>query len=284
MNGLRAALIVRRTLGSSSTCTLRYVLEAQSHVLRIEVLLDWHETETLLKLHLKTDYRGTQVRYGTPFGSVLRPQQPGAPAAEAMWEVPASRWMAGTDDGGRCGMFIVTESKYGFACNDGDWAVSLVRSPRMTGFEAHRAAYPANLSRVNSPSIFSDQGTHSISLAIGRYDPNGDSEDLPAAWADILYTLPIPYSGQARSSALLGAEGAHTLLPCWAKPLGAGDWVLRLHEVCGERGSMALQLAPGWSAHRVDLRDVATDGPKIDGAISYRPYEIVSLRIARYNP
>jgi alpha-mannosidase len=282
MNGLRAALIVRRSLGTASYGTLRYVLEAQSRVLRLEILLDWHETETLLKLHFKTDYRGTQVRYGTPFGSVLRPQQPGAPAAEAMWEVPASRWMAGTDDGGRCGMFIVTESKYGFACNDGDWAVSLVRSPRMTGFEAHRAAYPANLSRVSSPSIFSDQGTHSISLAIGRYDPNGNLEDLPAALADTLYTQPIPYLGQARSSALLGVAGSQTLVPCWAKPLGAGDWVLRLNEVCGERGSIALQLTPGWSAQRVDLREVAAETPKIDAPFSYRPYEIVSLRIARY--
>jgi alpha-mannosidase len=283
MSGLRAALIVRRSLGTSSSCTLRYVLEAHSRVLRLEILLDWHETETLLKLHFKTDYRGTQVRYGTPFGSVLRPQQPGTPAAEAMWEVPASRWMAGADDGGRCGMFIVTESKYGFACNDGDWAVSLVRSPRMTGFEAHRAAYPASLSRVSPSSIFSDQGTHSISLAIGRYDPNGNSEDLPAALADSLYTQPIPYVGQARSSALVAVVGSQTLVPYWAKPLGAGDWVLRLHEVCGERGNIALQLAPGWSAHRVDLRDVAVEIPRIDAPFCYRPYEIMSLRIARYN-
>jgi alpha-mannosidase len=200
-----------------------------------------------------------------------------------MWEVPASRWMAGTDDGGRCGMFIVTESKYGFSCNDGDWAVSLVRSPRMTGFEAHGAAYPSNLSRVSPPSIFSDQGAHSISLAIGHYDPNGNLEDLPATLADTLYTQPICYLGQARSSALVGVAGSQTLVPCWAKPLGTGDWVLRLHEVCGERGSIHLQLAPGWSAHRVDLRDVATEKPDIDTPLSYRPYEIVSLRIARYN-
>jgi alpha-mannosidase len=281
MNGLRAALVVRRSLGSASTCTLRYMLQAHSHVLRMEILLDWRETETLLKLHFKTDYRGTQVRYGTPFGSVLRPQQPGSPAAEAMWEVPASRWMAGTDDGGRCGMFIVTESKYGFGCNDGDWAVSLVRSPRMTGFEAHQAAYPANLSRVNSQSIFSDQGMHSISLAIGRYDPKSNVEDLPAALADSLYTRPLPYLGHARSSALLGVVGSQTLVPCWAKPLGAGDWVLRLHEVCGERGTIALQLAPGWSAHRVDLRDVASNIPGTDGAIFFRPYEIISVRFVR---
>jgi alpha-mannosidase len=281
MHGRRAALVVRRGLGTASTCVLRYVLEAGSRVLRIELELEWRETETLLKFHFKTDYRGTQVRCGTPFGSTLRAQQPGTLAAEAMWEIPASRWIAGGDDGGSCGMFIVTESKYGFSCRDGDWGVSLVRSPRMTGFEAHRSAYPAALSRLDSPSIFSDQGAHSISLGIGRYEPQGTSDGLPAVLADTLFTQPIPYLGHARSSGLISIKGSQSLVPCWAKPLGTDDWVLRLHEVCGERGSITLQLAPDWSAHRVDLRDVACAQSRLVEPLAYRPYEIVSLRISR---
>jgi alpha-mannosidase len=279
LNGLRAALVVRRRVGTASTSTLRYVLEAGSRVLRIEIELDWHECEMLLKLHFKTDYRGTQVRCGSPFGSTLRPQQPGTLAAEAMWEIPASRWMAGTDDGGRRGMFIVAEAKYGFSCDDGDWAVSLVRSPRMTGFEAHRAAYPAALSRVEPPSIYSDQGKHRISLAIGRYEPGGIMEGHPAVLADTLFTRPISYSGRSCSSAMIGITGSQTLVPCWAKPLTVTDWVLRLHEVSGERGAVQLSLAPGWSAQKVDLRDRPCEGPHLTGPIAYRPYEIVSLRI-----
>lgn len=279
LNGLRAAWVVRRPIGTSSTSTLRYVLEAGSRVLRIDIALDWHESETLLKLHFKTDYHGTQVRYGTPFGSTLRPQQPGALAAEAMWEVPASRWMAGTDDGGRYGMFIVTESKYGYGSHDGDWAVSLLRSPRITGFEAHRAAYPASLSRLKSPSIYSDQGDHCISLAIGRYDSSARLEDHPAALADTLFTAPLPYLGHSYSCALQGIDGSQSLIPCWAKPLTVTDWVLRLHEVSGERGAIRLRLAPGWSAQKVDLRDRPI-GAATSDAVAYRPYEIVSLRIS----
>jgi pimeloyl-ACP methyl ester carboxylesterase len=283
MNGLRAAWVVRRRLGAVSRSTLRYILETGSRVLRLEIQLDWHEPEMLLKLHFKTDYRGTQVRCGAPFGSVLRPQQPGALAAEAMWEIPASRWMAGTDDGGRRGMFVAAESKYGYSCDDGDWAVSLVRSPRMTGFEAHRDSYPAALSRLESPSIYSDQGAHSIALAIGRYDSDGPFENHPAALADSLFTRPIPYVGRECSSALIGITGSQTLIPCWAKPLGADDWVLRLHEVSGERGSMRLRLVPGWSVRRVDLRERACGDPETHERVAYRPYEIVSLRISRSN-
>jgi alpha-mannosidase len=281
MNGLRAAWVVRRRVGSASAATLRYILEAGTRALKIDIQLDWHEAETLLKLHFATDYRGTQVRFGAPFGSTLRPQQPGPLTAEAMWEVPASRWMAGTDDGGRGGMFIATESKYGFGCNDGNWTVSLVRSPRMVGFEAHRAAYSVALSRLESPSIYSDQGAHSISLAIGRYDSSSPLERHPATLADTLFTKPLPYSGQASASALLGSHGSRTLLPCWAKPLGANDWVLRLHEVSGERGTARLHMAPGWSAQRVDLLDQVCANSNPTDSIDYRPYEIVSLKISR---
>ena len=283
MNGLRAAWVIRRPIGSASTATLRYSLEAGTRTLKVDVQLDWHEAETLLKLHFATDYRGTQVRYGAPFGSTLRPQQPGPLTAEAMWEVPASRWMAGSDDGGRRGMFIVAESKYGFSCNDGDWAVSLVRSPRMVGFEAHRAAYSATLSRLESPSIYSDQGAHCISLAIGRYASPGQLENHPAALADSLFTQPLKYRGKPRPCPLIGIDGSQTLLPCWAKPMGADDWVLRLHEVSGERGTARLQIAPGWSVQRVDLRDRLCAGPNTTDSIDYRPYEIVSLRISRSN-
>jgi pimeloyl-ACP methyl ester carboxylesterase len=197
-----------------------------------------------------------------------------------MWEIPASRWIAGTDDGGRLGMFIASEAKYGFSCDDGDWAVSLIRSPRATGFEAHRGAYPAALSRVESTSIYTDQGEHSIALAIGRYDAAGRMEDHPAALADSAFSPPIPYLGRECSSALQGLSGSQTLIPCWAKPLGEREWVLRLHEVSGERGSLRLELAPGWGAQRVDLREHPLGAGAVNERVEYRPYEIVSLRIA----
>lgn len=121
-------------------------------------------------------------------------------------------------------------------------------------------------------------------MAIGRYDSTAELEYHPAALAETLFTQPIPYNGNARASALIGVNGSQTLLPSWAKPLAANDWVLRLHEVSGERGSATLQMAPGWSIQRVDLRDRACGEPMTDNRIAYRPYEIVSLRISPLSP
>jgi pimeloyl-ACP methyl ester carboxylesterase len=258
----------------------RYVLDSGSHVVRVELILDWHETETLLKLHLRTGYRGTHVRCGTPFGSILRPQLPGTLAAEAMWEIPASRWIAGTDDSGRQGMFIVTEAKFGFSCRDGDWGVSLVRSPRVTGFEEHAAAYPSGLSRLTPASIYADQGEHRISLAIGAYQVGALREQHPAALAEVLFTPPLRYVGPPRTTPFRGLSHGQSLLPSWARPLGE-DWILRLHEVNGERGAASIELAPGWSAQPVDLRERPRGPVLANGRIEFRPYEIVSLRVSR---
>jgi pimeloyl-ACP methyl ester carboxylesterase len=90
----------------------------------------------------------------------------------------------------------------------------------------------------------------------------------------------MPYVGREYASALIGITGSQTLIPCWVKPLGAADWVLRLHEVSGERGSVHVQLRPGWSVRRVDLRERPAD-ERVTDKVVYRPYEIVSLRISR---
>lgn len=274
----RGALVVRRAVGRASTATVRYTLDPCAPVLRIEVNLDWREEETLLRLHLPTDYRGRDARFGAPFGSVLRPQLATSPQAAAMWEGPGSRWAAVTDDSGRDGLFVVTEAKYGFGCQNGELALSLVRSPLRVGFDAHAAAYSPALSRLAPPpSRFTDQGAHRIRLALGRFDVSSPREEVPAALAESLFTAPLPYRGEALSSALRGLAGGESLIPCWAVPLSARSWILRLHEVHGCRGSARVLVAPGWAVRRTNLLHEQPASPLRDGIVSFTPYEIVSL-------
>ncbi|MBE2213494.1 MAG: alpha-mannosidase [Opitutaceae bacterium] len=279
--GLRGATSVTRRVGRASRATVRYALEAGASVLRIDVELDWREPETLLKLHFATDYRGPFARCGAPFGSVLRPQQPLSTQAEAMWEVPASRWVAVTDEGGGAGLCVVTENKYGFSVSDGDVGVSLVRSPRITGFEDHRKVYPPGLSRLPVESIYSDQGVHRISLAVARYDASLPRVMQPAALVETLFGPLIDYRGSpVMSPGWCGLDGGETLVPCWAQPVGSGAWILRLHEVGGARGTAQVVLAPGWSAEKVDLRGQVIRGVSDSGSLTFRPHEIVGLRIS----
>lgn len=277
----RAALRVTRPLGRASTLLLRYILEAGAPVLRLEVEVDWREQNTLLKLHFPTAYRGTHARFGAPFGSVLRGQQPGPAIVEAQWEVPGSRWAAVADDGERAGLALITEARYGFAARAGDLSVSLLRSARITGCDDHRYAAPPGLSRRQPASPFSDQGHHHLRLAVGTYAAGDPAERQPAALADTLFTPPLVCPGAPCTAGLDGVDDAPTLVPAWAQPLAADAWLLRLHESAGARGTAHLRLAPGWTAVACGLDGRAAAAARPLVRLRYRPYEIISLRFTR---
>ena len=99
--------------------------------------------------------------------------------------------------------------------------------------------------------------------------------------AESLFTPPLPYRGSPRASAFGGLEGGETLIPHWAQPQARNRWVLRLHEVGGQRDTAKLRLAPGWTARKIDLLGRALGAPLRGGRLAFDPYEIVSLQISR---
>jgi alpha-mannosidase len=278
----RGCIAFRRKVGSKSSVVVRYSLDAGSTVLRIDYQFDWQEEGYLVKAVFPTDYRGRFARYGAPFGSVTRPQQPGSLADEAMWEVPASRWAAVCDEGELNGLMIVTEAKYGFTCRDGSMGVSLIRSAKIT-CEEHKdtGAFPVSLRRTMRESQYSDVGEHHIRLAIGRYNAAAQRGEQPAALADALYTQNIPYQGGPRDCGFLGLYGGETLHATWAKPLAKGRWILRLNETLGHRGVARLALMDGWTARRANLLDEVAEEAEIISEVPFRPYELITLQIER---
>lgn len=279
---LQAVVAFRRPLGKTSSVTVRYRLVAGDPVLRIEYDLDWQEEHTLLKAVFPTEFLGRDARFGAPFGSVKRPQLGGTPAAEAMWEVPASRWAVVGDDSESAGFFVVTEAKYGFSCRDGALGLSLVRSAKITsedrGFK--RGSHPEPLRRTLAPNVLSDIGRHRIPIAVGAFDPGAPREEHPAALADLLFTPPLEYSGEALDCGFLGITGGDSLQPAWAMPCGPGKWTLRLHETLGRSGEAALHLKTGLKARRVDLSGKPTREKIVGGRIRFSPYKVIGVEIS----
>lgn len=282
ISAMQDGLAVTRRVGAASTATIRYTLQPGESVLRVTVELDWREPDVLLKLHFPTQHRAREVRCGTPFGSVLRPQLATSREAEAMWEWPMSRWATVSDEGERTGLFVVTRAKYGLSCRDGDLGVTLLRTPPHVGYEEHAKAYPAHLSRLPKPAaIHTDLGRHVIELALGHYDLTAPRAEQPAVLAETLFTPPVAYRGRPVAPAFTGLEGGETLVPHWAQPVDRRTWVLRLHEVGGQRGTARLKLAPGWRAQKTNLLGEPLGAPLRGPGLAFAPYEIISLRLTR---
>jgi len=277
----RAGFAVRRPVGNGNRAEVRFYAEAGSPLLHVRIDLEWTEPHALLKLLIPTQFAATQARFGTPFGSVLRPQTAAGPVAEAMWEAPFSRWLAVFDEGEQEGLFAIAENKYGATVRDGVIGLSLVRSPRVAGCDGLKFVRPPGLARVKAPSEYSDLGRHSLGLALGRYHGALGREAHPASLAETLFTDLLPYRGRPLASAIERIEGGESLIPAWAKPLARSGWILRLHEVSGRRGTIFLAAMPGWEAA---LCDALGQSPGSAGAMfryDFRPYEIVSILLRR---
>ncbi|WP_269524561.1 alpha-mannosidase [Coraliomargarita parva] len=275
----RAGVAVTRKVGDSSEATVTFMLESGSPLVHVTVDLDWRETQSLLKLLFPTKYAATNARYGIPYGSVLRPQVPNGLQAEAMWEVPFSRYMAVFDEGEREGLFLATQSKYGATVREGVIGLSLVRSPLVTGYEMHSNAWPPHLTRLEVESPYSDMGAHRIQFAVGRYDSDFPRERQPASVAETLYTDPLPYAGKALPSVIESLEGGETLVPHWVKPTETGGWILRLHEVAGRRGQVSVNLRDGYQLSLTNLGESSL-GEKSITKVNFKPYEVVSLHVS----
>jgi len=271
-----ATLCFSRPLGRESRAEMKYLLKPGSPVLEVELTVDWNDQETLVKAMFHTDYLGHHVRYGAPFGSERHPQLPGDHTDEARWEVSGSRYAIVSDDNENEGLFLVTESKYGFSCQDGNLGLSLLRSARLPW-----SWKDEGITRELPESPFSDVGKkHTIRYAIGHYRPDLPRERQPAALAETLFTPVETVNSHALQSPLLGYKGGESLIACWARPERNGTWILRLHEVLGRNGTITLQLAGNAKAERVDLLGNPVDTfSREANSFPFRGYEIVSLRI-----
>ena len=226
---------------------------------------------------------------------MLRPQSPGPLAHDAAFEVPGSRWASVADDTEFAGFAVITEAKYGYGARSGLLHCSLIRSARVTG---HAGSGTGNAA-AGAGRACSDLGPHTVRLAFGPTSADAPRAEQPATLADTLFTPVVEASGRPATAGLVALRGGDSLTAAWAKPASAsggghggsggddggsgGGFTLRLHETLGRRGTAELELEPGLTAERVDLRGSpapgtkTADGPRV--AVPFRPYELVSLRV-----
>lgn len=270
----RAVVAFSRPLTEKSHVIIRYILEAESPVLKMEWELDWNDPQMLLKAVFPTGYNGRMARFGAPFGSTLRPQQAGDPRTEAMYEVPASRWVSVSDDGEQAGLSLITEAKYGFTVRNGTIGVSLLRSAFISDSDKH-----GGIRQLKNANPNSDIGRFLISGAVTACHAGLPREQQPAALAESLYQPAIPVSQAGRACPFRGLEGGETLIPVWVRPEADGSFVVRLNETMGRRGACTVLLAEGASAEGVDLSGNALPGVLEGKSLHFEPYALLGLRV-----
>lgn len=243
-----------------------------SRRLDVDTVLDWHETEKLLKAAFPLDVRAGHSTAQVPFGHVERPTHTNTSWDAAKFEVCAHRFVHVGERG--WGAALVNDSTYGHDVTrdvreDGGTTttvrLSLARAPRF-------------------PDPDTDQGTHRLryALLIGA-----DVDDAIREG----YHLNLPertVSGSAEVAPLVAIDNPAVVVE--AVKLAddrSGDVVVRLYESRGARATALL--TPGFrlaSATATDLleRPRAADEPACEVTddrvrLRLRPFQILTVRL-----
>ena len=262
---IRGILECSGSVGDKSSYKLRFILEAGSPWLRLEMEIDWQESHSLLRYQCPTPFQGAHALFGAPFNSIQRPQLPGELKSEAMWEVPASRWASVLDGCGSNGFAIVTEAKYGFSCRSGVMGLSLLRAPK-------------------HPDPDADIGRHCMCFALGRHSCVVLPErETPALAADTLFTPVVMCKNLERQPPFV-IDDIGSLVSSWVLPNADGKgYIIRFHETMGMGGCAKVRFAKQPSSVvSVDLLNRPLKKIRcLAGAykVCYEPYDILSVLV-----
>ncbi len=245
---LRAAIrIEREALGSRFIETWR--LAAGSPWLEVETEIDWRTRGALLVASLPTTASSPTFLCDLGVGAVERPV-----ASEYLYEVPAYRWSAVTDESGGPGLALLCDQRAGRSHPDaGTLRLTLIHSPATLRRFPHQATQ--------------DFGRHRVRWALAPLPaqrPAGAANRLAEAWS----TPPLAFAAESDSSAAergprrstlvdLGAHAASLLAVKRAE--GSQRLLLRLRETAGARTTLGVELAE--RARTVEELD-ATERPR----------------------
>ncbi|HEY0186604.1 MAG TPA: glycoside hydrolase family 38 C-terminal domain-containing protein [Cellulomonas sp.] len=262
---------VSRTFGASSLAQTVDLVPGRAEVaLGYEV--DWHESQTLLKVAFPADVHTDHYSAETQFGHLDRPLHVNTSWDEARFETCAHRWVRVAEPG--FGVAVVNDSVYGHdvrPADDGRGAVlrpTLLRAPRF-------------------PDPDADQGRHEFAL---RLVAGPRLADVVAAGYQ-LGSPPRAVTGDHPVPALATLDTTAGLIVLETVKLAedrSGDVVLRLYEAAGGRAETVVHTAFSWTeAAQTDLLErpvPATDAVTTDhGALQVRlaPFRVVTVRLRR---
>ncbi|SLE92017.1 Putative glycosyl hydrolase [Mycobacteroides abscessus subsp. abscessus] len=260
------ALVIARTFGNSRVMQ-RITLRQGSGALDIDIDIDWHESEKLLKLSFPFDVHADRSASETQFGHVYRPTHANTSWDEAKFEICAHRWVHVGESG--YGVAVVNNSTYGHDISRrGSTTVvrmSLLRAPLF-------------------PDPDCDQGRHRLQFSvrpgatIGDAVEEGYRRNLDPRIVDGAVDAVEPLISLDNPAVVV--ESVKLALD------GSGDVVVRLYESRGGRAEATLRSNFGHGQPIVtDLLErpidesgtVSFNGDEIH--LTLRPFKILTLRL-----
>lgn len=185
-----------------------------------KTVVDWKESQKILKTAFSVDIRGVFARYDVQEGNIVRPITRNTSWEAAKFEVVAHKWADLSETG--YGVALLNDCKYGYDIKEDTMRLSLLKS-------------------ATDPDYSADYGTHEFTYSLYPHKEEWYNARLEEEAFDLNSPVVVLDGASALGNeSLIGFDAENVVLDAFKKAENEEAYVLRFHEFTGRRGRLTL--------------------------------------------
>ena len=186
-----------------------------------KTVVDWKESQKILKTAFSVDIRGVFARYDVQEGNIVRPITRNTSWEAAKFEVVAHKWADLSETG--YGVALLNDCKYGYDIKEDTMRLSLLKS-------------------ATDPDYSADYGTHEFIYSLYPHKEEWYNSGLEEEAFDLNSPVVVLYGASALGNeSLISFDAKNIVLDAFKKAENEEAYVLRFHEYTGRRGKINLK-------------------------------------------
>ena len=185
-----------------------------------KTIVDWKESQKILKTAFSVDIRGVFARYDVQEGNIVRPITRNTSWEAAKFEVVAHKWADLSETG--YGVALLNDCKYGYDIKEDTMRLSLLKS-------------------ATDPDYSADYGTHEFTYSLYPHKEEWYNARLEEEAFDLNSPVVVLDGASALGNeSLIGFDAENVVLDAFKKAENEEAYVLRFHEFTGRRGRLTI--------------------------------------------
>ena len=186
-----------------------------------KTVVEWKESQKILKTAFSVDIRGVFARYDVQEGNIVRPITRNTSWEAAKFEVVAHKWADLSETG--YGVALLNDCKYGYDIKEDTMRLSLLKS-------------------ATDPDYSADYGTHEFTYSIYPHKEEWYNSGLEEEAFDLNSPVVVLDGASALGNeSLISFDTKNIVLDAFKKAENEEAYVLRFHEYTGRRGKINLK-------------------------------------------
>ena len=226
-----------------------------------KTVVEWKESQKILKTAFSVDIRGVFARYDVQEGNIVRPITRNTSWEAAKFEVVAHKWADLSETG--YGVALLNDCKYGYDIKEDTMRLSLLKS-------------------ATDPDYSADYGTHEFTYSLYPHKEEWYNASLEEEAFDLNSPVVVLEGASALGNeSLISFDAKNIVLDAFKKAENEEAYVLRFHEFTGRRGKINLKTGlkfDSWCESDL-MENPLVEWKQTAIEVEVKPYEIKTIML-----